>query len=131
MNTHSPEYVAYLKSAKWKKMRDGLLKLADYRCQACRKYKLPSKLHIHHLTYERLGHELFADVMVLCEICHEQADTIRKRAREEQYEERRYESRLNGWASKVYGDEWYHGDSERIAEEFDAWLEAHDDESGQ
>ena len=41
---------------------------ADYRCQVCNS---PHDLHVHHRTYERVGHEDPADLTVLCMWCHD------------------------------------------------------------
>lgn len=48
-------------------VRNRALKSASWQCQRC-----PSKrnLHVHHLSYERLGAEFDRDVEVLCENCH-------------------------------------------------------------
>lgn len=43
------------------------------------------ELHVHHLTYERKGHELLEDVLVLCLSCHEEQHPGRRfRDRREQ-----------------------------------------------
>jgi hypothetical protein len=60
-------YENYLQSAAWRLTRNAKLRDAGYRCQRC-----PSRrnLHVHHRSYERLGHELPEDLEVLCEQCH-------------------------------------------------------------
>lgn len=56
----------YLKSAHWKRYRQR--KYAKYPfCQLCH---CATDLNIHHLTYDRLGHERDADTIVLCRFCH-------------------------------------------------------------
>ena len=60
-------YQAYLQSEHWKSFRKEQLKTRGYRCQQCgRKYNL----RVHHKIYERLGHELPEDVLVVCNKCH-------------------------------------------------------------
>lgn len=61
-------YAEYLKSPEWKKKRSIVLRMAGYRCQICNDSGL---LNVHHRTYERLGCEWKADLLVLCQPCHE------------------------------------------------------------
>ena len=63
----SPEYRAYMKSDEWKKRRIRALHLANNRCQVCGE---PGKLEVHHVTYERLGHEWDSDLLAVCKQCH-------------------------------------------------------------
>lgn len=35
-------------------------------------------IHVHHLTYERMGHELDSDLMVLCEVCHDKVHQLHR-----------------------------------------------------
>lgn len=62
-------YYAYMHSAAWYAKRKRALLRAQYRCQKCRS---PKRLDVHHLTYERLGHEWDTDLVVLCRKCHDQ-----------------------------------------------------------
>ncbi len=32
--------------------------------------KQPTVLEVHHLTYQRVGHELLDDLILLCQVCH-------------------------------------------------------------
>jgi len=61
-------YEEYLLTPYWKKFAHNARKLAGYRCEKC--HRGNRVLHVHHLTYERRGHELLADVKVLCYQCH-------------------------------------------------------------
>lgn len=65
-------YAEYLRTQYWQELRKECLRRAEYRCQRCRKPG-PSyaNLHLHHLTYERRGHEQISDLIVLCSRCHE------------------------------------------------------------
>jgi hypothetical protein len=56
----------YLKSRHWKNVQRSLYAIHK-RCQLC---KRSSELNIHHLSYERLGHEEPGDLIVLCKHCH-------------------------------------------------------------
>jgi len=62
-------YSLYLRSQEWQKTRAAALKRARYRCQLCGVFQWVT-LDVHHSTYERLGHELPADLIVLCRDCH-------------------------------------------------------------
>jgi hypothetical protein len=78
----STSYADYLKSEDWKRRRQRALYLAQNRCQSplCKQgylramtdEELPDsyRLEVHHLTYERLGHERPDDLIVLCRMCH-------------------------------------------------------------
>ena len=111
-------YQAVLASARWKRLRARLLRERGERCERCRASFTPGTgarhLSLHHLTYERLGHELDEDVQLLCETCHAEAD--RERA-----EASAYQRRVLAWACKVYGFDVEFDD--RLADEFDQWLE--------
>lgn len=60
-------YSEYLKSPHWKnlKRRYARSKLPKF-CLACKK---PEYI-LHHITYENLGAETFADFVTLCHDCH-------------------------------------------------------------
>lgn len=60
-------YVKYLKSKHWENLRDRLI--GDKKvCSACG-YVVPV-VQLHHMTYDRLGHELDSDLAILCPNCH-------------------------------------------------------------
>lgn len=69
----------YLLSLHWKAFRKLALEAQRERlgrncCERCPKdtnKKLPNELHVHHLTYERLGNELIEDVEIVCRECHD------------------------------------------------------------
>lgn len=60
-------YSAYLKSDHWRETRAGALARAAGKCQLCGS---DDSLNVHHNTYERLGAELPADLIVLCREHH-------------------------------------------------------------
>lgn len=71
-------YTDYLKSRQWKNLRDRLIRYrALSHCELCSapaergRAGRPIGLNVHHLTYERLGHEHDEDLAVLCRSCHE------------------------------------------------------------
>jgi 5-methylcytosine-specific restriction endonuclease McrA len=77
------QYREYLKSAHWHEVRAEALRRAEYRCQVCNADKV---LNVHHRTYERIGNERQADLVVLCVKCHKL------------FHERDNVSMGNGWA---------------------------------
>lgn len=65
----SERYQFHLNSQRWKLFRDKVLKSRGRRCEQCRATQ--GTMHVHHLTYVRLGHEKMKDVKILCVPCHE------------------------------------------------------------
>jgi 5-methylcytosine-specific restriction endonuclease McrA len=101
---HSPEYVAHLASPEWQLIRKDKLERAGYRCERCGvSMNAGYTLDIHHLTYERLGDELPEDLLVVCRPCHKIEDA--KRA--ERTQDRIWESRVEGYARRRWGEQWY------------------------
>ena len=65
-------YNDYLKSDDWQHVRKIKLQFADHLCEQCRRPASPGNpLDLHHLTYERFGHENLTDLRVLCRQCHQ------------------------------------------------------------
>jgi 5-methylcytosine-specific restriction endonuclease McrA len=65
----SMPYSEYLRTPEWQARRQQHLRSAGYRCQVCNNTN--TRLNVHHRTYERRGQELYKDLIVLCEQCHE------------------------------------------------------------
>lgn len=59
-------YGEYLRTDHWLDFREGMLR-AEPICQQCHTAK---SQQIHHLSYDYLGRERAADVLVLCADCH-------------------------------------------------------------
>jgi HNH endonuclease len=57
-------YNEYLRSEHWKVFNEGCKKKTCFRCGRT------NDLHLHHITYERIGEELPKDVVTLCSSCH-------------------------------------------------------------
>lgn len=81
MKTFSPEYLAYIASDAWFRRRALKLLLAGgarnfVRCEHCQGERRCEHVHVHHLTYERLGHERMSDLMILCGPCHSMVEEI-------------------------------------------------------
>ena len=119
---HSELYRRRLAAPEWQDLRRRMLQRANYRCQRCGAGRCV--LQLHHKTYERLGQEHADDVEVLCPSCHKEADRERAAATTR----RGYYARLDGWARKVYGDDWeLYRDTDLVAERFDQWLDGRDE----
>lgn len=63
-------YEDYIASELWRAKRAWALERADYKCQLCAASGDDRVLHVHHNSYDRLGAELPADLIVLCDGCH-------------------------------------------------------------
>ncbi len=114
---HTEFYAEYMDSTEWQEMRETALIQAGRKCERCGAIE---SLQVHHLTYEHLGDELPEELLVVCPPCHEKED----RLREERTQETLYAHRLNGWATKVYGQYWEEDRSwEEVTEAFDRWVE--------
>lgn len=72
------DYAAYLASPEWKARRRYYYAKALHRCELCGHSSdaMGKGLNVHHRTYERLGREFDADVIVLCRSCHEKFHDI-------------------------------------------------------
>lgn len=64
-------YDEFLQTKYWKKFAKERLHEAGCKCSKCGRNDIT--LQVHHLTYERRGHELPSDVIVLCKACHLEA----------------------------------------------------------
>jgi 5-methylcytosine-specific restriction endonuclease McrA len=70
-------YVDYILSPAWRAMRNWRLAEDKFTCRGCgRKHEL----QVHHLSYERLGHEDIDDLITLCVRCHNDADFADQRS---------------------------------------------------
>jgi 5-methylcytosine-specific restriction endonuclease McrA len=74
---HTPEYVDYIHSDRWREFRRKAIRNALGRCERCGS---GVNLQVHHLHYRSLGRERFADVAVVCAPCHLEADAERASA---------------------------------------------------
>ena len=63
-------YSRYIHSPRWKSLKDAVMRERGVSCERCNASGSITKVHLHHLTYERLGRERMEDVQLLCERCH-------------------------------------------------------------
>jgi hypothetical protein len=60
-------YDDYLASTDWQRRRALVLARAGHLCEGCRSAQAEQ---VHHLTYERVGHEMLFDLVAVCRRCH-------------------------------------------------------------
>lgn len=76
MNHASREYREYIASSDWAWRRDRAFE-ASRKCYCCNhKASLRRPLDLHHLTYERFGHEPVEDLALVCRPCHDAIHNI-------------------------------------------------------
>lgn len=63
------EHDAYLRTPRWRNLRQQVLERDDWTCQEC---DAPAE-HIHHLTYAHWGDERLYELVALCFNCHDDA----------------------------------------------------------
>jgi hypothetical protein len=118
-------YQAYINSEAWHKLKERIIKQRGYLCQKCGANTV--QLELHHLTYDRLGHELDTDLQLLCSWCHVQADQVRRAVNQAASEERitnaRYYNAMDTYIRKVYGAHYVDRPRDYMIREFDKWLE--------
>lgn len=61
------EYAEYLRSPRWKEIRDRVLQRAGHRCEGCGD---AAAREVHHLTYEHVFGEFLFELVALCPSCH-------------------------------------------------------------
>lgn len=61
------DYFEWMKSPAWRRIRNRKMKESGYKCELCGSAK---NLHVHHITYENIGHEPMDDLLVVCNKCH-------------------------------------------------------------
>ena len=76
-------YEAHLSSPAWKELRRQVLFRCQGICEGCR--KAPA-LHVHHLTYDRMGHEMLFDLVGVCAECHQGIHPDKQLTKQTNYE---------------------------------------------
>jgi len=71
------EYEAYLQSDAWRAKRETAKARDGHRCTMCGSSE---RLVVHHLTYDRIFEEDLADLVTLCDDCHQSVHAKRKAA---------------------------------------------------
>lgn len=75
LHTHAMKYRDYLNSDEWKKKRAEARKRAGGKCKVCGSR---ARLETHHKTYKNLGKERQHELVVLCDVHHEQCHAFIK-----------------------------------------------------
>jgi hypothetical protein len=70
------KYTQYLASAHWKLVISKVRHSRKYVCMAC---GTTVQLNLHHITYDRIGHENMENLVWLCDKHHGEAHTIERR----------------------------------------------------
>ena len=74
------QYVAYLKSEKWKRKRLAKAFQCKFICERCKRYSRDG-FEIHHKTYIHVFKEPLSDLMFLCPECHRILEVQKRRER--------------------------------------------------
>lgn len=73
-----PSHADYIKSRKWHDRKIRYYQKHDKKCFAC---GAKDHIHLHHKTYARMGAELDADLVPLCEKCHSEVHRIQRESK--------------------------------------------------
>lgn len=128
--TWKEKYYEVIASARWKKIRQRFINKANGTCPKCgwkkESWDKSRTLDLHHKTYERLGNERDSDLELVCSVCHAKADIDRAAKNRREAEIKRSialdNARFDGWARKVYGDDYYDEDGDKYRRYAD-WAE--------
>lgn len=120
--TEEEEYNEYIASPAWKIKRVQALERTGYKCEECGMSKYTVKLEVHHLHYDRFKKERPEDLIVVCEKCHKKKDRQRERETIVKNYAKLQDARLDGWATKVFGEDWEMLDPQYVNDNFEAWL---------
>lgn len=67
------EHQEYLKSPKWKNIRQKVLRRDNFICQGCLENQATE---VHHLTYKHWKDELMFELISICRTCHEKEHNV-------------------------------------------------------
>jgi len=125
--TWRERYNTVISSKRWRKLRERFLAEHDSKCCRCgwkkTKWDKSRTIDLHHKTYERLGKEMDSDLELVCGLCHVIADRERAAKGRQRSELGLYEAQFNGWAEKVYGEDYVMFEDEFMHERFAEWQE--------
>lgn len=125
--TWREKYNAVISSKRWRKLREKFLARHDSKCDRCGWKKTTwdrsRTIDLHHKTYERLGEEIDADLELVCSVCHVKADKERAAAGRQRALAALYDAQFNGWATKVYGEDYGMFEDESMHDRFREWQE--------
>ena len=61
-------YLAYLQSREWASLRKAKFNQDGYACQVCGS---TFRIRVHHIRYRNLADVILSDLVVMCEVCHD------------------------------------------------------------
>ena len=70
------DYLDYIKSDDWKNRKAKYFKKHPKICKACGSTE---RIHLHHITYRRLGKEGPRDLVPLCATCHDEVHRVARK----------------------------------------------------
>lgn len=73
------QYEEYIQSPEWRERAEKIRAEYDNKCYICGS---SNNLHIHHISYKRLGSEIDRDVVCLCRDCHMKVHEIKDAVRD-------------------------------------------------
>lgn len=132
--TFEEEYADYLRSARWKAIRQAKIKAVGA-CERCGRLKWVTRLEVHHKTYENFKQERPADLEVLCPACHATADQERKiQAQADKLAKKQGSSLARGferWMDKGNVPNWRRLNDNRLRAYWKSFLEVISQHTGQ
>jgi len=69
-------YERYMRSRDWALIKLQIFSRDHYKCRKCHATIAQRMLNVHHLTYERVFHEKFDDLITLCSVCHREEHNL-------------------------------------------------------
>ena len=125
--TWRERYNTVIASKRWRRLRAKRLEKCNHRCERCgwkkESWDKTRTLDLHHKTYERLGAEREEDLELVCSLCHEKADRERAAEGRRRSADALYDAQFDGWATKVYGDNYGMFEDEDMHDRFCEWQE--------
>lgn len=75
-------YQEYMRSLSWRGTRRRRLAIDHHQCRTCGHDGSLYPLTVHHISYDRLGHERMSDLITLCSSCHQAVTDAAQRRRQ-------------------------------------------------
>lgn len=124
-------YNAVIASKRWRRLRAKRLSKCNHSCERCGWHKetrdKSRTLDLHHRTYERLGEERDEDLEIVCSWCHGKADRERAAEGRRRAKDALHDAQFNGWATKVYGEDYGMFEDEDMHDRFHEWQDRKED----
>jgi 5-methylcytosine-specific restriction endonuclease McrA len=69
------DYNAYMSSPEWQNKRHAVFARSGHTCEQC---GVRRAVQVHHVNYDRLGHERLSDLLAICLPCHRERHPYRE-----------------------------------------------------